>query len=126
MANDYASNVFREARSLLEPRKRWLYVYILPGVVIVGRWGHRAIMDATAEKRVTKVCVALTPGMSMADVLDFADSHGMYKPPYGATLYFMGEKASSNHYGCRLEFREGILQSSIYLQSSNYDTANPK
>jgi len=126
MANDYASNVLREAQSFLEPRKRWLYLYILLGVVIVGRWGYHVIMDATAEKRVTKVCVALTPGMSMADVLNFADSHGMYKPSYGATLYFMGEKASSNHYGCRLEFKEGILQSSIYLQSSNYETANQK
>jgi hypothetical protein len=124
MSYDYVSKVVREAQSILDPW-RWRLLLVL-GVVIVGLWGYRTIMVATAEKRVGKVCAVLKPGLTMEDALRVADSHGMYKPPYGATLYFMGEKASASHYGCRLEFKDDILRSSTFIPSSRYETAEKK
>ena len=118
MPNDSTIDVSHRAYVL----GHWNRLVVLAAVLtMIGTFGYSTAMTATAEKRVPKVCAALAPGMSTADVIKFAESHGMYKPFYGSTLYFMGEKATSNNYGCRLEFKHGILQSSVYETEKMYE-----
>jgi hypothetical protein len=105
------SSLSQEAHERRARRRRLCIVMIL--LAAVGG-GYKAVLDLTAENRVTKVCLALTPGMSVSNVDTIAEAHGMYTPRDGATIYYMGEKATANQYGCLLRFNGRTLASSSY------------
>jgi hypothetical protein len=96
----------------VEAWRRWLCALMV--VAAVGIGGYTAILDATAENRVRPVCSALTPGMSVQAVTAIAEAHGMFTPRDGATVYYIGEKATGNSFGCLLRFKERILERSTY------------
>ena len=80
----------------------------------VGIGGYNAMLNATAEMRVRPACSALTPGMSVQEVTAILKAHGMYTPREGSTVYYIGEKATANGFGCLLRFKERVLQSATY------------
>ncbi len=81
----------------------------------IGIWGYHALMKVTAENRVSNICVAFTPGLDVEAAARIADAHGMEMASIGSVGYFAGDKATSNLYGCRLEFRNGVLQGAMYF-----------
>lgn len=105
------NSVSEESRDLGAWRRR---VCVAIGLVAVCGGSYKAILHLTAEKRVTKVCLALAPGMSVSEVTAIAKSRGMYTPRDGAATYYIGEKATANQFGCLLRFNGRILASSTY------------
>ena len=103
---------WRQDKMKVEPWRRWASVFFV--VAAVGIGGYKAILNATAENRVRPVCSALTPGMSVQEVTAIAKAHGMYTPREGSTVYYIGEKATANGFGCLLRFKERVLQSATY------------
>ena len=104
-------SVSQESRDVSAWRRR---ACVVIGFVAVCIGSYKAILHLTAEKRVTKVCLALVPGMSVSGVTSIAESRGMYTPRDGASIYYIGEKATANQFGCLLKFNGRILASSTY------------
>ena len=83
------------------------------GVLLLGSMGYCVSLYATAEQRVSRVCAMLTPGMNFDAVTAIAAAHGMNAPSNSSTA-FVVESATFGRYGCRLQFQDGLLQSSTY------------
>jgi len=98
-----------------KPRTSRQWFRLVPFVVALAFFGYGPFMKLTGETRVRKVCAALNPGMSVADVAKFADAHGMYPPGEYSDGYFIGEKATANYFNCHLEFKDGVLQTWKYF-----------
>lgn len=98
-----------------KPKPWWRWLRLLPFIVAIGIFGYRPYMNLTGEKRVRKVCAALTPGMSMDSVATFAEKHGMYPPGKYSKGDYIGDKATANWYNCDLEIKDGVLQRATYF-----------
>jgi len=82
-------------------------------LLILGSLAYCTSLYATAEKRVSRVCAMLTPGMNYDAVDRIATANGMSAPQHAPTSDVV-ESATFGRYGCRLRFKDGVLQTSSY------------
>ncbi len=85
----------------------------IAGLFILGGVAYCTSLYVTAERRVSRVCAKLTPGMDFDAVDKIATANGMSAPQRASTSYVV-ESATFGRYGCRLQFKDGSLQSSTY------------
>jgi hypothetical protein len=95
----------------LKPWRRDLNV---AGLLVLGGLGYCTSLYFTAETRIGRVCSEFTPGQTAAATAKIAEAHGMNAPRSSPSTAYVVESATFGRYGCKLEFREDILQSSTY------------
>jgi hypothetical protein len=84
------------------------------GLLALSGLGYCTSLYFTAEGRISQVCAQFTPGLTVAAVTRIAEAHGMNAPRSGASTDYVVESATFGRFGCKLEFKEDILQSATY------------
>lgn len=69
---------------------------------------------ATGEQRMTEVCAQIEPGMSLAQLRDFAADHGLSQPGMDAGVAYLGEGKTYGRFACKVELEAGVVKSSAY------------
>jgi hypothetical protein len=83
------------------------------GITVFGGLCYYVGLYVSVEKRVSAVCARFTPGLNVAAAARIAEAHGMNAPRNAPTTYVV-EAATFGRYGCKLVFKEGVLESSTY------------
>ena len=73
----------------------------------LGYWIHGY---ATAEERMKATCAAITPGMSFAELQEFARRHGLLSPKRDNGLMYLAESRSFGRHACKVILEQGIVK----------------
>jgi hypothetical protein len=72
------------------------------------------LLFVTAESRVSKLCSRFEPGMDSDSVLKIAQTFRVTVHQRNAASAYVVESPTSNRHRCRLTYRNGVLESSVY------------
>ena len=67
---------------------------------------------ATAEERLKATCAAIKPGMSFAELKEFAPRHGLLSPKRDSGLMYLAEGRSFGRHACKVILEQGIVKHS--------------
>ncbi len=110
MSNNLKSKTNRSGHKA----KLWLQVLsTIAGITAVGGGLYYIGLYTSAEKRVSGICAKFTPGLNVTAAAKIAEAYGMSAPRNTPTTYVV-ETATFGRYGCKLEFKDGILERSTY------------
>lgn len=93
----------------------WRRRFKLAGIIVIlGGMAFCTGLFATAEWRVSRVCARFTPGIDVTAAATIARDHGMNTPRPGVSTTYVMESATYGRYGCKLQFKDGVLESATY------------
>ena len=67
---------------------------------------------ATAEERMKATCAAIKPGMSFAELTEFARRHGLLSPKRDSGLMYLAEGRSLGRHACKVILEKGVVKHS--------------
>ena len=82
------------------------------GLILVGGIAYWAYGYATAEDRMKATCAAIKPGMSFAELKEFALSHGLLTPKRDSGVMYLGEGRSFGRHACKVLLEQGVVKQS--------------
>ena len=78
-------------------------------IVALAYWGYGY---ATAEERMKATCAAIIPGMSFAELKEFARHHDLLSPKRDSGLMYLAEGGSTGRHACKVILEQGIVKHS--------------
>lgn len=90
---------------------------ILFGFPVVLSIGFFTYFNATAEDRMTQLCRQVVPGMTTAQLKDFAQENRLTGPNRDAEVTVLGDTRSYGRHACRVTLDAGVVQASGYTLS---------
>ncbi|MBK9625062.1 MAG: hypothetical protein IPO38_11235 [Rhodocyclaceae bacterium] len=90
------------------------YLLISLGIPLLGM-AYCTSNFLTAESRVRTACERITPGMSRADLAQYARTHGLAPTPTIETgTSWMVETKTYGRYGCKVLLEAGLVKQADY------------
>lgn len=69
----------------------------------------------TAESRLRAICAEIQPGMSVAELREYADEQGLGPPPKESGVSFIVEGKSVGRWGCEIATESGYVKDAKYI-----------
>jgi hypothetical protein len=80
--------------------------------IIVAGIGYQVYGHLTADERMQETCAAIKPGMSFAQLKEFAADHSLRPPPSDSGLMYLADRRSFGRHACKLLLEHGVVKQS--------------
>jgi hypothetical protein len=90
---------------------------ILFGFPVVLSIGFFAYFTATGEDRMTRLCQQVVPGMTAAQLKEFAQENRLTGPNKDAGVTVLGDTRSYGRHACMVTLEAGVVKLSKYTFS---------
>jgi len=87
------------------------------GVPLLFGMAYFSYALATGEQRVREVCEQIKPGVTLVQLKEFAEYHGLTAPSKDSGVTYLGESRTYGRFTCKLVLDAGIVQSSEYSRA---------
>ena len=84
------------------------------GIAILSGISYCTNNFVTAESRVRALCDEIQPGITVAELSEFASEHGLSPHIKDSGISFTVETKTYGRYGCKLTTESGIVKSAEY------------
>ena len=81
-------------------------------LILIGGLAYSVYGYMTAEERMKVTCASIKPGMSFADLKEFAQRHGLLSPKRDSGLMYLAESRSFGRHACKVILEQGIVKHS--------------
>ena len=76
-------------------------------LALVGTAGLMLYGYIGAEERVRAICASIKPGMTFADLVEFANRHNMLTPRREAPVMYLADRRSFGRHACKVTLEQG-------------------
>jgi len=87
------------------------------GVPLLFGMAYYSYAMATGEKRMKDVCGQIKPGVSLAQLKEFAEVYGLTAPQKDSGVTFLGETRTYGRFACRIVMDAGTVKSSEFAHA---------
>jgi len=84
------------------------------GLGLVGGISYCSYNFASAEGRVRELCSQIQPGMSVAQLREFASTHGLDPKPRESGASYIVESKTFGRFGCKVLLEGGVVKLAEY------------
>jgi hypothetical protein len=87
------------------------------GVPLLFGMAYYSYAMATGEKRMKEVCGQIKPGVTFAQLKEFAEVYGLTSPQQEAGVTFLGESRTYGRFSCKVVLEAGTVKSSEFASA---------